>query len=118
MPKLARALREQNDSFQNIMDKVKTDVVDELMKLGREMQVGRSTGSLLTGGGLFLQKQLPMPCPSPPPPPPPNETARRENQTQILVALTWGNQRKQESSYKSTPGRHSETLDFRFALLL
>ena len=57
MPKLARALREQNDSFQNIMDKVKTDVVDELKKLGREMKVGRSIGSLLTGGGLFLQKQ-------------------------------------------------------------
>ena len=57
MPKLARALREQNDSFQNIMDKVKTEVVDELKKLGPIMQVGRSTGSLLTGGGLFLQKQ-------------------------------------------------------------
>ena len=47
MPKLVRALREQNDSFQNIMDKVKTEVVDELKKLGREMQVGRSIGNLL-----------------------------------------------------------------------
>ena len=54
MPKLARALREQNDSFQNIMDKVKTEVVDELKKLGREMQVGRSIGNLLTGGGWAL----------------------------------------------------------------
>ena len=72
MPKLVRALREQNDSFQNIMDKVKTEVVDELKKLGREMQVGRSIGNLLTGGGLFLQKQMPMSCPSSP-----NGTARR-----------------------------------------
>ena len=55
MPKLARALREQNDSFQNTMDKVNTEVVDELKKLGREMQVGRSIGNLLTSGGLFLQ---------------------------------------------------------------
>ena len=58
IPKLARALRGVNDSFQHIIDKVRTDVVKELGKGMQPMQVSRSLGSLMTGGGLYLQKRL------------------------------------------------------------
>ena len=54
MPKLARALREQNDSFQNIADNVKKEVHD---RLGDKKQQCESVNRLNTGA-LYLQKRL------------------------------------------------------------
>ena len=56
MPKLARALRDVNDSFQNIIDKVRKDVIKELGEGMQTMQVSQSVSSLLAEGGLYLQK--------------------------------------------------------------